>query len=483
MPTENTSAANRAFFCFGLALLLFLHLFSLTDVPGLHFDEAWAMNFSGRLADGEWTWKAMSPYTAPWAHYWAALWIKTFGSSLLVFRLSQVFLALGGIALLCAALWRSGRVMAASLLPLAVALLPGLVMNHRFAIELNGFHVFCFGLLAWSLVRRWFFLAAFAWVLGTTGHVLFYGVGLAVIGAAFWEGRELRWRERMAGLSSCLFLAAFFLQVIPQLPEKGKATALFLSAAAVAALLCLRAERWPVWRHRYFEVVVWLLSAVFLLNALFFVEGFWTLSITTGKEGWKGGRFLNLAVFLPFIIWITRRGGREFPRILRRAFLLGVICLGFMMLKPAPRYFELMFLALALCLAQGIASLPFLGRIATIFFLFLHATVLCAEYFTVSPRETELRFLFFKDSSRDFLSKQDLVAVLGGSGCRLSDIKSVDSRVGEALAALAKGDWKVADLPCRWKNLVIERRAESGQAGQTGQGRQEAADFVIRDIP
>jgi hypothetical protein len=169
--------------------------------------------------------------------------------------------------------------------------------------------------------------------------------------------------------------------------------------------------------------------------------------------------------------------------------LLGVIFLGFMMLKPAPRYFELALLMVAVFVAQGLASLPFLGRIAMVVFLCLHATVLFAEYFSVSPRENSLKFLFFKDSSRDFLSKQELVSVLGGSGCGLSDINGADSRVQEALLALSRADWPVAKgaasglgsadaegaTSCKWKKPQVERRAESGRTGT----REEVADFVI----
>lgn len=476
MPTENTSnPAEGIFLFFGVALLLFLHLFALGEVPGLHFDEAWAMNHSYRLSTGDFTLQAMSPYTAPWAHYWAALWMKVFEPSVFVFRLSQIFLSLLGSGFLFLALWESGRKTAARLLPLSLALLPGLVMNHRFAIELTGFHGFCFGLVAWSLVRGWPLLAVLGWVLGTTGHILFYGIGLAVIGAAIWEGREFRKKEKIAAALGSLVLAIFFFRVHLLIPEKGKALLLVISALGIGVFVFIGAERWRLWKRQAWEVAVLVVSLVFLFNAFLFIDGFWQLSLTTGKEGWKGGRLLNLLFFIPLALWITQRGSRDSPRWLRRAFLLGLIGLGVMMLKPAPRYYEVILLCLAVFFAQGLARLPFLGRIAVSIFLLLHATVLYAEYFTVSPKEASLRFLFFKDSSRDFLSKQELISVLGGSGCSLSDIQSVDSRVGEALLALSRVDWPRVDMECNWKNLQVERRSESGRAGT----KKEVADFVI----
>jgi hypothetical protein len=476
MPTENTSKyANAILFLFGSALLMFLHAFGLGEIPGLHFDEAWAMNHAFRISEGEFTLQAMSPYTAPWAHYWAAIWMKLFGPSVLVFRASQVFLSLAGAGLLALALHQSGRRTAAALLPLTLALLPGLVLNQRFAIELTGFHAFCFGLFAYSLVRGWALLAVAAWVAGTTGHILFYGLGLAVIAAAIWEGRELTRRERLVSTLGCFLLALFFFRVFLMIPEKGKAGALVASALATGTLLAIGAEKWKFWRRHWLEGVVLYLALVFLFNAFVFLDGFWQHSVTTGREGWKGGRMVSIALFFPFVLWLTQRGSRDTPRWLRRAFLLLVILLGLMMLKPAPRYFEILLLALGVFAAQGLARLPFLGRMAALVFLLLHGTLLYAEYFTTTPKEASLRFLFFKDSSRDFLSKQELASVLGGSGCALSDIQAVDSRVNEALTAISRADWQVAPGGCRFKNLQVERRAESGRAGT----KEEVADFVI----
>jgi hypothetical protein len=107
------------------------------------------------------------------------------------------------------------------------------------------------------------------------------------------------------------------------------------------------------------------------------------------------------------------------------------------------------------------------------FFLVLHALRLLLAFATVPAREENLRLLFFKDSSRDFLSKQELVRFLGGLGCSFSDIKSVDSRVREALIALSRSDWPVAAHPCPWKEIRLARKAESTQSGF------EVADFVL----
>jgi hypothetical protein len=478
MPIENTSKfASSVLLVSGGLLLLILHLFALYAVPGFHFDEAWAMNHAVKIMGGEFTFSGMSPYTAPWTHYFAALWMKLFGVGVFPFRFSQIFLALLGIGLMQFSLWKKD-IPGWPIFLFVVALSPGLIMNHRFAVELNGFHVFCFGLLLFSLQSNRVPLAAFAWLMGSTAHILFYGIGLAIFAVCLWEKREFSRKEKIWGSVASLLLALFFTRVYLEIPEKGKVLALLGSAILVISLLWIPLHRWN-WQKSWFEGLVWLVAAVFLANAFFFLEGFWQLSISSGKEAWRGGRIVSLCLFLGFSIFFFMRGLKAFPRLWRRAFLLGVICLGLMMLKQTPRYHELILLSLTVILSVGIGSLRLVPKAACLGFLVLHGALIYAEYFTLNPKETELRFLLFKDSSRDFLSKQELVSVLGSSGCRLSDIKTGDSRVGEALLALSHGDWPVADKPCAWKNLQLERRAESFRAG----AKLEVADFVIWENP
>jgi hypothetical protein len=472
MPTENTSKlANRILWLFGGLLLVLVHFTNLYALPGLHFDEAWAFNHAVRILNGEWTLQGMSPYTAPWTHYFAAFWLKLLGVGLWQFRFSQILLAMLGLGLIQFTLWKKAHP-AWPYFFFVVALIPGLVLNHRFTVELNGFHVFCFGLLILAISQRWWWLAAVAILLGTTAHILFYGWALALLAVSHWEKREFTRAEKLWGSLTALVLALFFWKVFLQIPEKGKALALLASALLAGASLWIPFYRWN-WQKSWLDTLAWIFALVFLLNAFFFLEGFWQLSISTGKEAWRGGRIVSLALFLIFSGWLFFQGRKEFPRFWRRVFLLGVIFLGLMMLKQTPRYHEMILLSLAIFLSAGLAKHKELIRFACMCFLALHGALLYSEYFTLNPKEQELRFLTFKDSSRDFLAKQELVSVLGSSGCRLSDIKTGDSRVGEALLALSHGDWEVAPSPCPWKHL--ERKVESFRAGS----KTEIADFVI----
>lgn len=482
MSIENSSnrALELTLLALGILFLGFFHFFALHAAPGLHFDEAWAMNFAHRIAfePGFWPLTAQSPYTSPWAHYWAALWLKLLGPSLYVFRFSQVILSLAGLLCFCVALWRRGYERAACWLPLMAALLPGLVLNHRFAIELNGFHAFCFGLMVLGLgLGRVAWLTALAWVIGSSSHILFFAVGLALLAAIVWEKREIRLGDRWCGGIASLALAAFFFRVFLLIPEKGKGLALFLVALFAAFGFFFPPTRWLP-RPRWIDSFVGLVAFTFLANAVFFLEGSWSVALSTGLKAWRGLGGAGVVLFCGASLWLTYTGSREVPRFARRWFLLGVIVLGAMMLKPAPRYYECALLGLAVFLSLGVAALRPVQRWAVVFLFVLHAAWLYPLYVLTTPKEESLRFVLWKDSSRDFLSKQSLVAVLGGSGCQLSDIKTVDSRVREALQALSYGDWPVKPGGCLWKELNVARRGESS----SGTHREEAADFVLWGI-
>ncbi len=428
------------------------------------------MNHAWRLAEGQWTFQAMSPYTAPWAHYWAALWMKLFGPSLEIFRLSQVWLCFSGVFFLGLTLWERGQKKAVLYFPLVLSLLPALFMNHRFAIELTGFHVLCCGALLWCLQRQWIMAVVFWAVLGSTGHILFYGFVLALLGTAFLEGQIFNKRQRMAIVIGALLLAAFFFTVWQAVPEKGKALALLLSAIGVAVAVFFQAEAWSVWRYRWWDKVFCFMALIFLGNGLFFLEGSWSLALSTGLPFSYLGLF-----FLPLLAFLVWQGRLNEPD--QRLFLLSIIFLGFMMLKPAPRYFEIPFLGAAIFASVGFSRLAPLFRIGIFGCLLAHSGWLWAPYFRTLPIESSQHFLFFKDSSRDFLSKQTLAAVLDSYGCNLSDINSVDSRVREALVALELSSSKEKSS-CPWKNLQVVRKSEAGTAKGI-----EVADFVIGGNP
>ena len=484
----------------GFFLVVLGHALDLGWTPGLHFDEAWAMTYAWRIASepGFWPLTAMSPYTAPWAHYWAALWLKLLGPSQDVFRLSQASLSLGGLLLLCASLPRRARF----LFPWAVLLLPGLVLNHRFAIELTGLHALCFGALCLALARRWWVAAFFAALAGTTAHVLFYGAMLALLAAAVVTRAPVLGEKRPRALFAAYFaLTALFLgRVALLVPEKGKASLLALSALLAAAFLALGAYQWRGWHSKWGERALAVAAVVFLFNACFFGQGYWTASLYTGLDVWglyPGLAPPNFVLCLLTILLLTVGALAYAPRFPRAWLLAGAFVTGVMMLKPAPRYYELALLGLAalftLAAAAALEGVRWAGlknprellrgsirnwrkllpvaSAASLALIGFTGIEMSAGLFDVRRqvglREAELRFLAFRDSSRDFLDKKGLVKFLGGSGCEFSDIETHDPRLLESLKALSLGDWPRPDgekPACRYS--YVARATEEGAKGE-----------------
>lgn len=452
---------NAAAWPLGLALLFFLHFYKLGAVPGLHYDEAWALNYSWRIAfeEGFWPLQAMSPYTAPWAHYWGALWFKLFGPSMLVFRSSQIVLALSGLLFLGLSLKQNFRLR----FLWALLLIPALVLNHRFAVELNGLHALALGCLALSLKRKSYAGAAFFAILGTTAHILFYAVSLGLLTAVFLQNMAIDRRARSAAIAYFALTGLFFLRVLLEIPEKGKAAALVASSLMAIALLFLQGERWKVCRWAWWERGVMLGAAVFVFNGLFFAQGWWSLSIQSGINAWNGlPGILCGSVFVLLFAFLTWEHARRIKKWMLLWMAAGTFFLGVMMLKPAPRYFEVFFLGLAFLWAGELRSRLMIGAACA---LVVNAVLVLWPYTAPFPVvESDRRFLFFKDSNRDFLESQNLVKFLGSSGCALSDIHTGDPRLFETFKALARGDWAVnASQPCPWN--YVSRASEANGIG------------------
>jgi hypothetical protein len=458
----------------GCALLVFLHFYKLGTIPGLHYDEAWAMNYAWRIAHepGFWPLTAMSPYTAPWAHYWAALCMKVIGPSVLVFRGSQVVLALAGICCLAAALPKHIR----AAFPWAIILLPGLLLNERFAIELTGFHVLCFGALVLSMRREKFGLACVAALFGTTAHILFYAVALSGIALVFLQGWLLSFKQRAWVMLYFMVTAVFLARVLGSIPEKGKGAALVFSAALVITGVALEWNRWPLWRKPAWSYLLGLAGLIYGFNCAFFAQGFWAAAVAKGIPFYNVD-FQTLAFWIGFLglLYVCARGWAASPSWIPRAFLLLTVACGVLMLKPAPRYFELPMLVLACLLTYDLASWIYLVEwpvsrrlhllTALSGVLALNTGITLANTALLPSVNAPIHFLFFKDSSRDFTDKHVLVEFLGGSGCARSDIHTGDPRLKEELDALALGDWPVNHSgPCRWNFVSLQ--SEAGSVGE-----------------
>lgn len=389
----------------------------------------------------------MSAYTAPWTHYVAAGFFYLFGVSLFVFRASQGCLVFVGILCMCLTLRRLDHKNIAALLPLFCALYPSFVMNERFAIELTTFHIACLGIFLLGLVsqRIWLWLPAVFF--GVTSHVLFLAPALASLGVLAIEGRVLSRKNRIAIACAAIFLLPFFFHIEQTIPEKGKALVLIALAVAAAGIFgfSLHTKIPQSFRHKAFWLAV-LVSLPFIVNQVFFGLGHWQLLLAKGESSFTWYEALYMLVFLGAVTLCAKRMGKEYPSY-SLFFCLCVALLGLMMLKPAPRYFGMgillqgVFILFALWQWTGRWRWPALSA-----FLLSGALLLFQQYglgASSVAQERALHFLYFKDNSQDFMSKQELAQFFGAKGCGVEEITSMDGRLLEALRFLSHGDWPV----------------------------------------
>jgi hypothetical protein len=496
-------------FFVGMAVLGATRFLFLGAVPGLHYDEAWAALFAHRIATEPhfWPLTAMSPYTSPWSHYWAALFFKIFGTSLLIYRASAVALVLAGVAYLSAALRRFGKARAAVILPWLLAFAPALEINERFAIEIDSFLVFCLGLLAYGVAllssstpgtpatpadtgkaRRVGSLFGTSYLikaalLGVTSHILFIGTILSLAGAALLSRKGERWTrwELGAGLVITLGVTAFFGRVFWAIPEKDKALSLIVVTLSAAAVCAIPAPRRGFALSRFRSVVRWgilLLGLPGWLFMLFFWEASWNARFHTGEL--HAPFLIGLTLVAPAVAIVMGVRGKALGAI-PRGFLdfwaLTVLFSAALAVKPTPRYFEIPLLLAAVFFALLLAELSRPRRLGILALWIACGGVVMAEnYFvpllTTATPDISYRFLFFHENTSDTLDKQRLVTELAASGCAPEQVTTTDSRLGTELEFLALGDWKTAPVPCRWGGRVrvgkLSERPPTGAITEAG---------------
>ncbi len=461
----------------GLAALTVTRLLFLGQLPGFHYDEAWAANFAYRIASEPHFWPlgAMSPYTSAWGHYWSALFFYFFGTSLFVYRASCTSLVVLGDLLLSLALFHFKEKKAACLLPWLLAFTPVLFINERFAIDITSFHVFCLGLLAFALSlihrgskkNRWAsILIPTAIIAGVTSHVLFIGVALSVLYASVINRKSspLPLSKKLPILLSGVGCLIFFIHIFLSIPEKDKA--FFLIVVSVVSLILFfspacQAFLCPPRRLRALRLAIWLIGAPGWCFLIFFYESSWaTLFLTSviTHPLWIGSALV--APTLTLFFWT--RAGKEPINPFMVYFLdfwaLTVLFTAALAVKPTPRYFEIPLILGVVFFAIILARLPNRLRVGLCLLWLVSGAILLnlntlaplrAEA-ALLPKDQSYHFMFFRDSTADTLNKQWLVEWLGSRGCSYSQIITNDSRLAEELRFLAISDWQVVPTTCPW---------------------------------
>ena len=486
MPIESTSsnlllnnrlsALSFVFFILGLSVFFFFHLYDISSVPGLHYDEAWSANYAYELSQGHFSWRGMSPFTLPWEQYWVAVGYKLFGVNLAVFRISHLMLVFIGFFITLSVLFRHEYYRTLVVFPWVLTILPGLVTNHRFGIELTGWHVFSFSLvlLGLSLCSRGpnknlgRAVIAMGAIFGLTGHVLFLAPLVSLYLVLML--REYKWkiRDRWLVQAVAFVLFIFSLGILIQVPSKAKPIALMLGALLVMvhAQFGFPVASWLRDRKRIVWGILVVASIPFLFNALFFLDGHWGFLRAHGTLLYP--RFIAITVVgLLGLFWKAYSLGALKGEVW--AFVqwtgLTTLMLGLIMLKPSPRYYELSLFCLALLGSYCVTRLEVKKAVVLVtLFTMLASTSIWWNYFMPAQlnltSDREFRFLLFSDSSRDFLSKQRLVRFMADRGCGFESLIIEDNRVLEAVRFLRHGDWKPATThPCPGK-FRVEREAK-----------------------
>jgi hypothetical protein len=428
-----------------MAATAFTQLAFLTEVPGLHFDEAWQGLLAQRIASepGFWPFTAMNSYTSPVVHYVLAVAFKVFGPSLGTMRGFYAALNFTSLGIFATVLWRRHGTESALWFTLMWALLPLSVHLHRFSIEMNGWFGFCLALIAagfhmWNKRPRWgIALVLLGYTLGLYSHILFLALLLG------WTAARFRWVSAWKDGQSVGLLASGLLITAPLLLRmylglhSGAALALaFLPPIMLVALgFTLKSPRKGLWTRRWSRffhgAYRWaLLGCLPFLIAFIFL--FWDGSFAYSQvTGWTGGFWIpvNAVLLLLSVGQLHRRFSLVHLRNphdsvhLWKTFVFTFLISSVLILKQSPRYYTVPMILLMAALSIGLMSLkrPGLKAVLALVFIAWNSYAFVARYLVPFQQRgataAEFQLLIYKDSARDFRPFQRVFAWLEEQGC------------------------------------------------------------------
>lgn len=422
------------------AAALYTQLAHMTSVPGLHFDEAWQGLFAHRIATeaGFFPTSAMNSYTSPVLHYVLAGVFKLFGPTLAAMRGTFAAMNLSTMALIGSLLWKLGERRGVAWFILLWALLPLNVHNHRFYVEVTGFHGLCLALVLWG-VALWSRSTVLSTVLitlgivaGTYSHILFIAVflaGLLVLARSFpsdFRSARAKW-----------LVAVIALMLVP-LPVRMGLGLKKLSPFVLAAGLCGVAlwaaamqNLWITWPRRALRIsrfVPWLSLPFLIAFVALMWNGFWPYAQATGKLRllWLP---LNAAIFAGLVVlqyW--RRASALFePRIAPRsrmllspsltwgAFLATFLITSILILKQSPRYYTVPTILAVIWAAQRLGRVRrawvhvALASSFVVWNLSMFEIAYVRQYQLHGSNTREFKLWIFHDNGRDFRPFQKLL--------------------------------------------------------------------------
>lgn len=395
------------------ALAAYTQLTHLTAVPGLHFDEAWQGLYAHRILNeaGFFPFTAMNSYTSPVLHYLLAGVFKLFGPSLAAMRGAYAAMNLASLALIMGFLAKIGRRPAAVWFALLWALLPLSVHDHRFYVEMTGFHGLCFASLIWGFAlwrakpQKSFALILISILAGTYSHILFIATfaGAIVVLAKTYPREFTSSRSRtLIAVTSSLLLP------LPIRMGIGLSRALPFGLAIALAVLGIWAltsmKQLPKIANRVMPLLLWT-SLPFLFAFVFLHwNGFWAYAQATGHLGpwWIP---LNAGLFLVFAIRELRTKSRN---DLWNAFIAVFAFSSLLIFKQTPRYYmiptilAMMWISIRLSEIQRRQVFISIAMVFVAFNFWIFQKAYIQRYETQGSTTLDFRLGIFNDNGRDF---------------------------------------------------------------------------------
>jgi hypothetical protein len=275
------------------------------------------------------------------------------------------------------------------------------------------------------------------------------------------QGHSFSKRERQTIVGVALILMPFFLSVAFRVPEKGKGFALCGLIFSIAIMFKFFSDK----MLKLFSRLIWikwlicLVAIPFIANLIFYLDGHWLQKTMSGVLPAPITVLGSVALLILFtiVMWRQLVDGKHVVLL----FILTNLLIGIMMLKPAPRYYELGLwtgLILLAALMRNLKAQQLATCLGALVAVSITSLALNSDYAWRHDLSevVDLKFGPWKESSVDFLPKQKLAAMLGAKGCHLSAVKGGDPRIITALRFLSYGDWPESDAICPWQNYRVE---------------------------
>lgn len=417
-------------------------------VPGLHFDEAWQGLYAHRIASekGFWPLEAMNGYTSPISHYILAAFFKVFRPSLEVMRQSIGLMNLTTLLIFTLLLWKEGHRTAAAVFTWIWALLPLSVHNHRFYIEMTSFLGLCFALNAWALVRaakkyvldrKTLALFLIPMILGLLSHIGYLSVLLAF--ASFLVITQQGLQKFLRPLSLLfIFAAGLLFKMSSQLQKISPAilgtVLLGLSLAFIFRPDKFLKQRPWVLQSALLKISVASCFVISFFYIFFLWDGFWPYMQATGHlpKFWLP---INSALLMSCLGWhISRKPGTDLLQKVLLFTFLQFLMMTVLIFKQSPRYYMLTTICLMIfvsLVAEEILRTKYFKSVFAAFAIFSLWNFFAFENFYLQQYHSQpgddgvVRFLFFKDSGRDFRPFQKVYRWFARSGC-LTELDSIE---------------------------------------------------------